>query len=454
MDRMQLQNIMKEKGIVGAGGAGFPTYEKLDDRAKTIILNCAECEPLLYLHRQLLEKHTYEIIDAFGMIANALGSTKIIIAIKKAYKDTIEAVSNYLNLYKNMSICPLDEVYPVGDEIVLIYETTGVVIPIGKLPIDSGIAVFNVETVYNIYRSVRLNEAVTDKLVTIVGEVENPITVRVPIGIEVKEVVKFAGKTLIEDPCYFMGGSMMGQMVGKKSVITKTSNGILVLPKDHILIRKQERNSSIDIKRAAAACCQCSMCTDLCPRNLLGHPVEPHLFMLAATCKDVQKTEAYINTLFCSSCGLCEMYSCVQGLSPRTLMKEYQQGLKQVGISKQYCVTNHFVRQNPVNQKRKYRKVPMERLLARLGLTKYKEKAILVDEVKETNRVKLLLNQSGGTPAIGIVKQGDLVNKGQMIGRAQQGLSVSIHGSISGKVIEANDQYIVIEKLKGWESNE
>jgi Na+-translocating ferredoxin:NAD+ oxidoreductase RnfC subunit len=442
MDIRQLKEIIKNSGIVGAGGAGFPTYGKLDERAETIILNCAECEPLLYLHRQLLEKHTYEILNGFEQIASAMGSINIMIAIKKAYKDTVEAVSSYLDQYKNFKICLLDEVYPAGDEVVLIYEAIGKAIPPGTLPIDSGVAVFNVETVYNIYRAIEMDAPVTDKLITIGGEVEHPITVRVPIGMEIEEVVALAGNITTDTPCYLMGGPMMGQLVSKKSVITKTSNAILVLPKDHIIVRKKEKNTSIDLKRAAAACCQCSMCTDLCPRYLLGHPIEPHQFMLAATCKDIQKTEVFLNTFFCSSCGLCEMYSCMQGLSPRTLITEYKTGLRSAGVT-----MPKDAKQKPVGAERAFRKVPMERLISRLGLSNYEKKALLNDEVQETNRVKILLSQHIGSPAVVQVKSGDYVQKGQLIGAPNQGLSASIHASISGKVIEANDSYIIVDRI-------
>ena len=94
MDMKELSSILQQNGIVGAGGAGFPTYAKLDQRADTIILNCAECEPLLRLHRQLLEKYAREIVDTFHLVGQAVGAKEVIIGIKKAYKQTIEAVES------------------------------------------------------------------------------------------------------------------------------------------------------------------------------------------------------------------------------------------------------------------------------------------------------------------------------------------------------------------------
>ena len=416
MDMKELSSILQQNGIVGAGGAGFPTYAKLDERADTIILNCAECEPLLRLHRQLLEKYAKEIIDTFHMIGETVGAKEVIIGIKKAYKKTIEAVSAVIDQYPEVRLGLLDEVYPAGDEVVLIYEVTGKVVRPGGLPIESGVAVFNVETVYNVYRALNEKTPVEDKLVSVVAEVEHPVTVRVPIGTPLDEVVALAGHVTTPNPVYFVGGPMMGNIGTGAQPVTKTTNAILVLPEDHYIIQKKLKKNSIDMKRAAACCCQCSMCTDLCPRHALGHPIEPNKFMLAATCKDIQEPNIFVNTMFCSSCGVCELYSCFQGLSPR-----------------------------PVGPEREYRKVPMERLMARLDLTKYNKEAPLDESEVPVKRVRIMLSQHIGAPASAVVKAGDKVTKGQMIAEPAKGLSVGIHASVTGTVTEVNDKYVIIE---------
>lgn len=441
MEMKELSNILQQNGIVGAGGAGFPTYAKLDERAETIILNCAECEPLLRLHRQLLEKHAREIVETFHMMGQAVGAKDIVIGIKKAYKKTIEALNECIGDYEGVRLGLLDEVYPAGDEVVLIYEVTGKVVRPGGLPIESGVAVFNVETVYNVYRAVKRGTPVVDKLVSVVAEVNNPVTVRVPLGCTIEEVVQMAGGVTTKNAVYFVGDSMMGNIGTGSQPVTKTTNAVLVLREDHLIIQKKKRKASIDLKRAAASCCQCTMCTDLCPRNRLGHPIEPHKFMRAATCKDMQETEVFINTMFCSSCGLCEMYSCMQGLSPRSLMAEYKAGLRANGVRPPQGVVP-----KPVGEEREYRKVPMERLMARLDLTKYNKEAPLNDEVVDMKKVKILLGQHIGAPASAVVKAGDKVEAGQMIAEPGKGLSVAIHASISGTVTEVSDKYVIIEK--------
>lgn len=449
MEIKELSSKLQQNGIVGAGGAGFPTYAKLSDQAKAIILNCAECEPLLRLHRQLLEKYADEITKTFHLVGETVGADDVVIGIKKAYKKTIEALKPYVSQYPNMRLGLLDEVYPAGDEVVLIYEVTGKVVKPGGLPIQSGVAVFNVETIYNVYRAVNQQKPVTDKLVSVVAEVNRPVTVRVPIGCTIEEVVAMAGGSKVENPVYYIGGPMMGFIGSGSQPVTKTTNAVLVLEEEHLLVQKKRRKTSIDLKRAAASCCQCTMCTDLCPRNLLGHPIEPHKFMRAATCKDLQSTALFLNTAFCSSCGLCEMYSCMQGLSPRSLLADYKAGLKNAGVKPPQGVEPELV-----GPQREYRKVPMDRLMARLNLTRYDKDAPLEDEKVSVKRVKILLSQHIGAPALAIVKNGESVEEDQVIAEAGKGLSVFIHASIRGKVVDVNDKYVIIERQEGRAKHE
>ena len=440
MDMEKLSALLRESGVVGAGGAGFPTYAKLNKKADTIIMNCAECEPLLKLHRQLLAHQAQEILKAFDMIAQCVEAKEAVIGVKKVYKETIEALNAYLPQYPNIKLGILDEVYPAGDEVVLIYELTGKIVPPGGLPIECGVAVFNVETVYNAYRAAVCGEPVQDKLVSIVGEVAHPVTVRMPLGCSIEEAVQQAGGAAVKDPAYLIGGPMMGFLGSGFLPVTKTTNAVLVLPEDHMLVQKRRRKASIDLKRAAAACCQCSMCTDLCPRHLLGHPIEPHKFMRAATCKDVQDPDIFLNTMFCSSCGLCENYSCMQGLSPRSLIADYKAGLRAHGVKPPK------VPAPPAAEKdREFRKAPVERLMARLDLTKYNKPAPLTEMAGEIKRVKLMLSQHIGAPAVPVVSKSDVIEKGQMIARPAEGLSVAVHASVSGTVAEVTDQYVIIQ---------
>lgn len=444
MEIQALKQILQENGVVGAGGAGFPTYAKLDERAEVILMNCAECEPLLKLHRQLLEQHAEEIIKTFDMIAQTVGAKEAVIGIKREYKATLKAIDRYIDTYPHMRVQLLDSAYPMGDEVVLIYEATGRVIRPGGLPIEEGVAVFNVETVYNVFRAVEQETPVLDKLVSVVGEVEHPVTVRVPVGARVRDVVAYAGAITAKEPAYLIGGPMMGNLGDEDTVVTKTTNAVIVLDKSHSLIQRKNRNAAIDLKRAASSCCQCETCTSLCPRHALGHPIEPHKFMRSAANKDFQDTNVFLNTFFCSSCGLCENFSCPQGLSPRSLIADYKLGLRKAGVKPPAGVVPA-----PVKESRRYRKAPEERLAARLGLTKYDVDAPLQadgywKENRQIHKVKVGLSQHIGAPAVAAVKKGESVRAGQCIAKPGQGLSVAIHSSVDGTVQEVTDRYITI----------
>ena len=444
MEIQALKQILQENGVVGAGGAGFPTYAKLDERAEVILMNCAECEPLLKLHRQLLEQHAEEIIKTFDMIAQTVGAKEAVIGIKREYKATLKAIDRYIDAYPHMRVQLLDSAYPMGDEVVLIYEATGRVIRPGGLPIEEGVAVFNVETVYNVFRAVEQETPVLDKLVSVAGEVERPVTVRVPIGAQIKDVVAYAGEITAKEPAYLIGGPMMGNLGDETTVVTKTTNAVIVLDKSHSLIQRKNRNAAIDLKRAASSCCQCETCTSLCPRHALGHPIEPHKFMRSAANQDFQDTSVFLNTMFCSSCGLCENFSCPQGLSPRSLIADYKLGLRKAGVK-----PPADVKPAPVKESRQYRKVPEERLAARLGLSRYDAEAPLQEDgywkgQDIIHKVKILMSQHIGAPAVPVVESGAKVKAGDRIAKPGNGLSVAIHASMDGIVREVTDKYIVI----------
>ncbi len=439
-----LVDILKQNGIAGAGGAGFPTYAKLDKKADTIILNCAECEPLLRLHKQLLEKYSYEILSTLDMIAEAVGASDVIIAIKPSYKEAVDSINENLEFFSKIKIKFLPEVYPAGDEVVTIYETTGRVVPPGNIPISVGVTVFNVETIYNAYNAITNNIPVTEKYVTVTGEVATPITVKVPIGTPFSELIKAAGGATVKKYSLINGGPMTGTLTTTTAVVGKTTNAILVMPQDHYIINKRTSKITIDMKRAMSACCQCMMCTDLCPRNLLGHPIEPHEFMRAATSGDFGDKAAYIGTMFCSSCGVCEMYACGQNLSPKTLIATFKNELRKSGVP-----IPRDVHADDVSPKRKYRKVPMKRLISRLGLTKYDVAAPLDEKKVSPKTVKIPLASHIGAPSEAIVKKGDKVECGQVIGKAGKGLSINTHSSVTGEVLEITSRYIMIKNQEG-----
>ncbi len=442
MTMNELSDLLRENGVVGAGGAGFPSYAKLSKDADTIILNCAECEPILKLHRQVLEKYAFEIITALDIIAKAVEADTVIIALKKSYEGAVAAVKSIISEYPKMKIKLLPEQYPSGDEVVTIYETTGRVVPPGRIPISVGVTVFNPETVLNVYNAIENKMPVTHKYVTIAGEVKDPKTVYAPLGISFKELIGLAGGATVKEFAIINGGPMMGKEAGIYDTVTKTTNAILVLPKEHYIIKKKRASVQIDTKRAMSSCCQCRMCTDLCPRNLLGHPIEPSEFMHAASSGTVRSVKPMLNTMFCSGCGLCELYSCTQGLSPRTMILDYKDRLRKEGV-----IPPKGVIPAPVSPKRKYRGVSKERLTSRIGLSKYEAECLLDETEIESKEYRIMLNQHIGTPARACVKVHERVRAGQRIAYAtDESLSVNIHSSTDGEVVSVSDRFIVIKR--------
>lgn len=440
MKLSELQGILKDNGIVGAGGAGFPTYAKLSEKADTVILNCAECEPLLKLHRQVLETHGQEIFEALQLISKTVNAKRVCVAIKKSYRETAEAIAPFTEFFPNIEICHLDDVYPAGDEVILTYEVTGRIVPPGDIPLSVGVMVLNVETVYNLYRAMN-GRPVTRKYVTIAGEVENPVTVRVPIGVTVGEIIKLAGKITTDDPAFIIGGPMMGSLGSKANIVTKTTNAVLVLPSDHSLIIRRQAKTFIDMKRAMAACCQCSYCTSLCSRNLLGHPINPSEFMRVASNGITNDAAPYLDAMYCSGCGLCEQYSCVQNLSPRMLLAACKAELRKAGVKPQ------VIKDAPVvDPKRPLRQVPMSRLTSRIGLKKYNKPAPIIEAVPSFKKVTVLLSQHVGAPAVPIVKKGDTVTEKQLIATPGEGLSVALHSPVNGVVTAVGKTAIIIQK--------
>lgn len=443
MQMTELTRTMKECGIVGAGGAGFPSYAKLNEKADTVILNCAECEPLFKLHRQLLSEFASEILWALDTVRETVGAKQAIVAVKKSYQETLDAVEECLNSYKNMTVAKLPEIYPAGDELVMIYEATGRVVEPGQLPISKGVIVFNVETMLNTYYALKENTPVCYKYITIAGEVKNPCTVRVPLGITFKDAVKIAGGVTKDEVAYLNGGAMTGRIGRPGDVVTKTTNAVLVLPKDHPVVLKKETNTKINIYRAMSACCQCRMCTDLCSRNLIGHPIEPHSFMRAVSKGMTADVAAIKNIMYCSQCRLCEMYACQQGLSPASLIAAFRGEMRTKGITPE-----KDPKFTGVNEKRPYRRVPMHRLVSRLGLAKYDIEAPLTEISADFKELKIALTQHIGQPAKPIVSVGEEVEQFAKLASCE-GLGAELHSPCAAKVMEVTDKYIKL-KVKGW----
>ncbi len=440
MDIAALKKILQDNGVAGAGGAGFPSYAKLNERAECIILNCAECEPLLRLHRQVLERFAPEITKALHIIRETLGAKEFILGVKRAYKGAIQAVQTALSSYPDGRIKLLDEVYPAGDEVSLIHAITGHVVPAAGLPIAVGAIVFNVETMLNAYRAIEETRPVTHKYVTVAGEVHHPKTVYAPIGTSFSDLIALAGGKTMADTAIIHGGPMTGRLSDETAVVTKTTNAVLVLPKNHYIIGKRTQKITISAKRAMSVCCQCHTCTDLCPRHLLGHPIDPAAFMRSVS-STVADTKALLDSQYCCQCGLCAMYSCPQGLAPAALIGVYKANLRKNNVKPETLAQND----EAVLPEQPLRRVPMARLVARLGLTAYEHPAPISDEAVIPKTLCLSLSQHIGQSAVPVVQRGDLVQPGTLLAKAADGaLSLPVHAPLSALVTDVTKTYITL----------
>lgn len=440
MNLNEMKTLLRETGVVGAGGAGFPSYAKLTDQADIFILNCAECEPLLKVHRQVLEAHTTEVLNAMSEIVRQSGAKQGIIAIKEHYRSALQALEAEIGDHPGLSIHKLASVYPAGDELILIKEVTGRVVQPGKLPMSVGVVVCNVESVYNIHRAMD-GYNVTDKYVTVAGEVKSPKTLLVPLGTRISELIEAAGGLTCQEVEYISGGPMMGKKITPFDVVTKTTNAIIVLPQNHTVILNKYRNAQISLRRAMSVCCQCGSCTELCSRHVMGYPVEPHLVMRVLSNGGRGDEEIIQGSLYCSGCGLCETFSCPQDLSPRVMIDAMKALAREQGRK-----PPQDLKADPNVQDADLKKVSVERLTMRLGLKKYDVLAPLHEEF-ETKSVRILLSQHLGAPAEPVVSVGDRVKKGDLIAKAKEGaLSVNIHASIDGTVKSVQSKYIQIQR--------
>ena len=441
---MDLLDQIYKAGVVGAGGAGFPTHIKLKCFVEYLIVNAAECEPLIQTDKYIMRHSAEEIIEALEVMAPLVGADKIKIAIKGKYEKEIDSLKKAIEkLNSKVELFYLKSIYPAGDEHVIVYEVTGRVIPPGGIPLNVGAVVSNVATVVNIYDAMK-GKNVTGKVITVTGEVGNPSLLTVPIGTPVLKCIEAAGGLKIKDYCVIMGGPMMGAILSSQEVakrsITKTDGGIIVLPAEHYIRTRTSLSMQHMINQTKSACIQCSYCTEMCPRYLMGHPIRPHKVMRAISMSKDHGEEVFKDALLCCECGVCEMYACPMGISPRQVNIMVKKELRQKGVkfSTEEKIT-------PIEE-RDSRQVPVSRLVQRLNLGKYSE-IKFVDEASHLKvcKVYIPLKQHIGKPATAIVLVGDEVIKGQLIGEIQlKDMGANIHASIDGKVTEVS-HHIVIE---------
>ena len=306
---------IRAAGVVGAGGAGFPTYVKLSAKADTVLINAAECEPLLHKDKEVLKAYADGVLAGLASAMALTGAGRGVIGIKEKYGDVIEALRP--KLARGMDIAPLEDAYPAGDEFILVYDVLGRMVPPGGIPLNVAAVVMNVETALNVAQSP--SRPVTEKFLSIAGAVAEPVTLRVPVGVTLAECVAAAGGATVPDPNYVVGGVMMGSLEDNpQALVDKTTGGVIVLPAGHVVVRRRRQDWPQIQRIGRSACDQCVFCTELCPRYLLGHPIEPHRAMRSLAFTLIGEPNVQ-GTAFCCECNLCSLYSCPEDLDPKNV---------------------------------------------------------------------------------------------------------------------------------------
>lgn len=286
-------DIIKKAGIVGLGGAGFPTGVKVSPKnannIDTVIINGSECEPYLTSDYRLMLERNEEIIKGIKAVLKALPNAKAVIGIENNKPEAIKALDEKTSGEDKISVCPLKTKYPQGGERQLIYAITGRKINSKMLPADKGCIVLNTASCYAIYEAVYKNMPLIHKVMTITGEaVHSPCNVDVPLGVSHSYVLEKCGGAKDDVVKFISGGPMMGMAMSSLDVpVVKTSSSILAFSKDDVAALPQ------------SACIHCGRCVKACPQILV-----PQMMAKAVRGQNMNRFDE-LGGMECIECGCC-----------------------------------------------------------------------------------------------------------------------------------------------------
>ncbi len=433
-----LSTTLKEMGVVGAGGAGFPTYVKARSEVEFLLANGAECEPLLHKDFELMKSAPAEIISGMSLMMASIKAKQGRFGIKEKNQEAIHAIEPFAKA-AGIEMCYLGDFYPSGDEYELVYTATGRLIPAAGIPLQVGCVVNNVETLYNV-DAAHKGTPVTQKFLSVAGAVHRPSSFWVPVGTSFRDLIKLAGGAIPDEIGVFIGGMMMGTLTfDLDEVVTKTTGGLIVLPKEHYLVTRKALPVETKARIGKSACDQCSYCTEFCPRYLLGYDVQPHKVMrsLGFTASGSDHWNQWGE--LCCACGLCTLYACPEDLFPKEACDGAKQDLRTAGIK--------FVQQKPVkvHPMKEYRRVPLSMLRQRLKVEQFESETPFVAHAHVPKIARIKLSQHVGKPAEAVVQKGASVRKNQLLAQVgEKDLGVNIHSSVNGTVADITAKYIEI----------
>jgi Na+-translocating ferredoxin:NAD+ oxidoreductase RnfC subunit len=434
-----LSEKLKTCGVVGAGGAGFPAYVKAGAHVEFVIANGAECEPLLHKDAELMAHSPSEVLSGLRLMMEATGAARGKFGIKAKNAKAVSAIESRIG-EAPIDMVILGDFYPSGDEFELVPAATGRLIPPAGIPLQVGCVVNNVETLYNVHQAAQ-GVPVTHKFLTVSGAVREPKSFWAPVGTPFRELLRVAGGAAAEEIGVFVSGIMMGKLsFDLDDVVTKTTAGLVVLPREHYLVTRKERPIEAMHRIGKSACDQCSYCTEFCPRYLLGYQVMPHKVMrslgFSTSGADLWNQWAEL----CCACGLCTLYACPEDLYPKEACDQAKHDMRAAGI--QFKQTQEV----EIHPMKEGRRVPLSMLRKRLKVEEYEREAPFADVKLEPRAVRLLLKQHTGVPAKPVVREGQKVAAGDPVARVESDqLGADIHASIAGKVKSVTNAVVEIE---------
>jgi Na+-translocating ferredoxin:NAD+ oxidoreductase RnfC subunit len=436
-----LLNKIRDAGVIGAGGAGFPAHLKLDSKVNHIIANGVECEPLLYKDRVVMIRETEKMIKGLEIARDLTSAARVTIAIKKKNQDAADLISP-LAEKKGFEIFITKDVYPAGDEYILVYEITGKRVPPNGIPLMIDCLVSNVETLMNIANAAE-DKPVTNKYLTIAGAVKNPVTTHVPIGTSYEDCIDFAGGATVDNPAILTGGIMMGGVETDFSQpVTGTLGALIILPPDHNLVIRKTSPQKVYNKTGQSTCDQCTFCTQLCPRYILGYPILPHLVMRSLQMKgEAENLSLYASA--CCECNVCSLFACPEKLDPKNICADTKLALS--GENKVLIQEQLNALFRDVHPVREGREIPISGLYQRLGIKKYDRKAEFKFFDKNIKQVLIPLKNKFGSHLKPIINEGSKVTAGQIIAMNDEDiLTVPVHASIDGIIKSISEKGILI----------
>lgn len=439
----QVVRRVREAGVVGAGGAGFPTYKKLEAKVEHVIANGAECEPLLQKDRETMLQDRQTFFRGLAIMREVTGAKVVTIAVKRKNEDVTDGFRQEAEA-EGFKTLVYEDVYPAGDEYILVYEITGRQIPPGGIPLAVGAVVDNVETIVNIARAVD-GQPVTQKYLTICGEVREPVTTVIPVGTSIGDSIQhLAGGCTTDDPVVLTGGLMMGGVTKNLSdPVTKNIGGLIVLPSDHYLVLRKTQSRETYTRIGHGQCDQCSLCTELCPRYILGYPIEPHRVMRTLLMTGEAKERGSLWAQYCCECNICSLIACPETLDPKNICVDAKRLLRENRLGRTEAELKTLFREP--HPTRKGREIPIKTLYTRLGLAQYDRKPHFRRFDWQPMSVTLPMAAHVGAPAKPIVKEGDRVRCGDTIGTVDDNqLGCPIHASIDGRVTAVTQRTIEI----------